>query len=173
MKKTTFLRYLEMERDPFEALINQLGFTRKLTVGGVADGLTVKDLVADILSREHFIADRLSEILYGVPYIPCASFLALENFQRKYGYPDYESAFVEKERRDFFVVEKYRRVAFDEIVSQELIAYDNIVELTIKLSDADFLKHKLPRRIAEYTIQPYLQLRVVVNRWLENAASKH
>lgn len=172
MKKTIFLRRLQSERDPFELLLNQLGFARKLTVRGVADELTVKDLLADTLAREYFIGDRLSEILYDASYVPCESYSALENFRREYGYLDYESPLVQKERRDLFVIEAYRRVEFDEIVSQELIAYRNIVELIEKLPDSNFLDDNLSQRIADYTIRPYRQLRIIVQHWLESAAFK-
>jgi hypothetical protein len=91
MNKITFLPRLQRERDKFELLLNQVGFTRQMTMKGVSGSLSIKDLLADILTREQFIADRLSEILHGEVYSPCTSHRALENFQKDFGYPDYES----------------------------------------------------------------------------------
>jgi hypothetical protein len=172
MNKTVLLERLQNERDQFELLLNRLGFTRQLTMRGVVAGLTVKDLVAEVFSHEQFIADRLSEILHGDDYAPSASFTALDNFQKEYGYPDYESPLIEKDKHDLSVVDAYKHIEFDEIVSQELAVYGNILESIEKLTQHEFLDHDLYHRIAEHTYRPYRRTSSIINRWLKRIASE-
>ena len=110
MDKITFLPRLQRERDKFENLLNRVGFTRQLTMVGVLGSLSIKDMLADILTREQFIADRLNEIIHGEVYSPCTSHTALENFQNDNGYPDYESPLIKKEELDHLVVYKYKNI---------------------------------------------------------------
>ncbi|NWF64590.1 MAG: hypothetical protein HXY38_09815 [Chloroflexi bacterium] len=172
MNKAILLERLQNERDHFEMLLNRVGFARQLAMRGVAAGLTIKDLVAQVLLREQFIADRLSEILHGETYAPSASFTALERFQQQYGYPDYESSLIEKNGHDLSIVEAYRQIELDEIVSQELAVYSNILEAIAKLTPHEFLDHDLYHRIAEHTYRPYRQTIMHINRWLKKNASE-
>lgn len=172
MNKTILLERLQNERDQFELLLNRIGFARQLTMRGVVAGLTVKDLVAEVLSHEQFIADRLSEILHGETYAPSASFTALDNFQRQYGYPDYESSLTEKDKHDLSVLDTYKNIEFDEIVSQELAVYANIIESVEKLTHHEFLDNDLFHRIAEHTYRPYRRASTIINRWLKRIASE-
>ena len=172
MNKTILLERLQAERDQFELLLNRIGFSRQLTMRGVMAGLTVKDLVAVVLSHEQFIADRLSEILHSEAYSPAASFTALDNFQREYGYPDYESSLIDKEKIDLSVVDLYKNIEFDEIVSQELAVYANIHESIEKLTPHQFLDHDLYHRIAEHTYRPYRRTSSIIQRWLKRIASE-
>jgi hypothetical protein len=172
MNKTILLERLQNERDQFELLLNRIGFTRQLTMRGVIAGLTVKDLVAEVLSHEQFIADRLSEILHGETYSPSASITALMNFKSEYGYPDYESPLVEKDKHDLLVLDTYKNIEFDEIVSEELAVYDNILEAIEKLSSHQFLDHGLFQRIAEHTYRPYRRAESLIQRWLKRIASE-
>jgi hypothetical protein len=143
-----------------------------LTIKGVAGGLTVKDLLADVLMREQFIADRMNEILHGETYAPSASFTALERFQAKYGYPDYESPLAEKEKPDRLALEKYRTIAFDEIVAQELAAFADILTAAGRLTRHQYLDHDLFHRIAEHTYRPYRRTGSAIHRWLKKTAPR-
>lgn len=172
MNKTILFERLQHERDQFELLLNRLGFARRLTMKGVTAHLTVKDLFADVLAHEQFIADRLSEILHGEVYAPSASFTALENFQRQYGYPDYESPLLDKDTPNPFVTDLYANIEFDELVSQELAVYSSIEESFLKLTHHECLDHDLFHRIAEHTYRPYRQTATAVNRWLKKNASE-
>ena len=127
MEKTVFFERLQRERDKFEILLNRVGFTRQLTMKGVFGSLSIKDLLADVLSREQFIADRLSEIANGEPYAPSTSFTALENFQKRNGYPDYESNLLEKDKPNHLVVYKFKNIGMDDIVEQDQATYMSIV----------------------------------------------
>jgi AAA+ superfamily predicted ATPase len=172
MNKTILLERLQNERDQFEHLLNRIGFARQLTMRGVVGGLTVKDLVAEVFAHEQFIADRLSEILHDETYAPSASFTALDIFQNEYGYPDYESPLIEKDKHDLFVVDSYKNIEFDEIVSQELAVYANILQALEKLTHHQLLDHDLFHRVAEHTYRPYRRTSILIQRWLKRIASE-
>ena len=40
------------ERDKFELLLNQVGFTRQMTMQGVSGSMSIKDLLAEIITDE-------------------------------------------------------------------------------------------------------------------------
>jgi hypothetical protein len=172
MNKILFLPRLQRERDKFELLLNQVGFTRQMTMKGVSGSLSIKDLLADILTREQFIADRLNEILHGEVYSPCTSHRALENFQKDFGYPDYESPLLEKENRNHIVTHKHKNIGVDDIVEQELAAYDNIISALEKLTQNQCLDNDLFHRIAEHTYKPYRRASLEINRWLKSIATE-
>lgn len=167
MNKITFLPRLQRERDKFEKLLNQVGFTRQMTMSGVYVNMSIKDLLADVLTREQFIADRLNEILHGESYWTSTSHTALENFQKDNGYPDYESPLCEKEKINHLVIQKYKNIGLDDIVEQELAAYASILFSMIKLSHNQCLDHDLYHRVAEHTYKPYHRTSVEINRWLK------
>ena len=172
MNKITFLPRLQRERDKFEILLNQVGFTRQMTMAGVFGNLSIKDLLADILTREQFMADRLNEILHGECYWTSTSHTALENFQKDNGYPDYESPLSEKENINHLVIHKYKNIGLDDIVEQELAAYANILSAMIKLTHEQCLDHDLFHRVAEHTYKPYRRTSIEINRWLKSIASE-
>ena len=172
MNKILLLERLQNERDQFELLLNRIGFARQLTMRGVLGVLTVKDLLAEILSHEQFIADRLSEILHGETYAPSASFTALENFQNNYGYPDYESTLIEKDKFDPTLLDTYKNIEFDEIVAQEIAVYTSIIAEFDKLTHHQCLDHDLFHRIAEHTYRPYRRANTLIQRWLKRIASE-
>lgn len=172
MDKIAFLSRLQNERDAFELLLNQVGFLRRLTLRGVSGGLTVKDLLAEGLSHEQFLADRLSEILHGETYSPSTTFKAFENFLRDYGCPDYESPLFEKEYAHACIHEAYKNIEFGEIVAQELAIYANIIESLETLDHSQYLDHDLFHRIAEHTYRPYRRAETAIRRWLKQIASE-
>ncbi len=168
MNKIIFLPRLQRERDKFEMLLNQTGFSRQMTMAGVFRNLSIKDLLADVLSREQFIADRLSEVLHGENYSLCTSYTAYENFQKTNGYPDYESPLCHKEKLDHLVIQKYKRISLDDIVEQELAAYISIVSAMEKLTHEQCLDHDLFHRVAEHTYKPYRRTGMEIQRWLKS-----
>jgi len=168
MNKIIFLPRLQRERDKFENLLNQVGFTRQMTMAGVVANLSIKDLLADILTREQFIADRLNEILHGECYWTSTSHTAFENFHKENGYPDYESSLCEKEKRNHLVIHKYKNIGLDDIVEQELAAYASILSAMIKLTHNQCLDHDLFHRVAEHTYKPYHRISTEINRWLKS-----
>ena len=165
MNKITFLPRLQRERDKFELLLNQAGFSRQMTMAGVFANLSIKDLLADILSREQFIADRLSEVLHGENYAPCTSYTVYENFQKINGYPDYESPLCHKEKLNHLVIQKYKNISLDDIVEQELAAYSSIVATLERLTQDQCLDHDLFHRVAEHTYKSYRRSSMEIQRW--------
>ena len=172
MDKITFSTRLQRERDKFELLLNRVGFTRQMTMVGVLGSLSIKDMLVDILTREQFIADRLSEILHGEIYSPCTSHTALEYFQNKYGYPDYESPLLEKEKRNHLVTYKHKNIGLDDIVEKELAAYSNILDSFQKLTLDHCLDHDLFHRAAEHTYKPYRRMSHEINFWLNSITAE-
>ena len=168
MNKILFIERLQKERDTFEILLNRVGFTRQMTMKGVLGSLSVKDLLADILTREQFIGDRLNEVLHGIQYSPCASNNAIFDFEKMYGYPDYESSLVSKQKIDHLVIHKHKNIALDEIVSQELAAYSSILASLEKLTHGQCLDHDLYHRVAEHTYRPYHRMSAEIRRWLKS-----
>ena len=172
MNKILFLERLQKERDKFELLLNHVGFARQLTMTGISENLSVKDLLADILSHEQFIADRLHEILHDEKYLPSPSSSEADDFQTKYGFPDYESEWVEKEKINHLVIYKYKNIALDEIVSQELTTFSNIISAFETLTHNQCLDHDLFQRVGEHTYKPYRRTSTAINRWLKKIAAQ-
>lgn len=168
MDKAVFLSRLQRERDGFEWRLNQIGFARRMTMPGVWGELSVKDLLADILSRELFISDRLSEILHGEPYSPCVSHSALYRFEQKFGYPDYESPLTDSQTPNHLVVYKHKNIGLDDIVEQEIAAYVSVFEALERLPQARCLEHDVFRRAAEHTCRPYRRMIERIDRWRES-----
>ena len=172
MDKITFIPRLQRERDKFELLLNQVGFARQMTMKGVYDDLSIKDLLADVLSREQFMADRLSEILHHEPYSPCMSHSALHHFEKKFGYPDYESKLLESDKPHHLVVYRHKNIGVDDIIEQELAAYVSIVGALEKLTHAQCLDHDVFTRVAEQTHKSYRRTMLRISRWRESISSE-
>ncbi len=143
-----------------------------MTIKGLYSNLSVKDLLADVLTREQFIADRLNEILHDVEYTPCTSHTALDKFREEHGFPDYESPLLAGEKHNHLVIYKYRSIELDEIVSQELAAFSNILSAFERLSHDECLDHDLYHRIAEHTYRPYRRAGTEIRRWLKSIATE-
>jgi ribonucleotide monophosphatase NagD (HAD superfamily) len=172
LNKSLFLKRLQVERDKFELLLNRVGFTRKMTMKGVSGRLSIKDLLADVLTREQFIADRLNEIVHGESYAPSASHSGLARFREGYGFPDYESPLHEKDKPDHLVIYKHRNIGLDEIIAQELAAYDSILTALQQLTHDQILDHDLFHRIAEHTFRPYRRVSLEIRRWLKSITAR-
>jgi hypothetical protein len=172
VNKLLFSERLQRERDKFELLLNQVGFSRQMTLRGISGRLSVKDLLADILTREQFIADRMNEIIHGEPYSPSMSYTALEIFHNENGYPDYESLLLEKEKPNHLVTYKHKNIGVDDIVEQELAAYENIISMLAKLTPGQCLDHDLFHRIPEHTYKPYRRTSVEIRSWLKSISTE-
>ena len=172
MNKSIFLTRLQRERDKFELLLNRVGFTRRMTIKGVSGGLSVKDLLADVLSREQFIADRLNEILCGETYAPCTSHTMLDKFQEHFGYPDYESPLLDREVRNHLVTYKHKNIGVDDLIEQELATYENIVSAFERLTQDQCLDYDLFHRTIEHTYKPYRRTSLEIQSWLKSIATE-
>jgi hypothetical protein len=175
MTKTTkdvFLARLMRERDKMELLVNRLGFTRQITMPGVLGKWSIKDMLAHLLAGEQYIADRMAEILHGEVYVPCKTQTALDAFLDQFGYPDFGSPLLDDDAPNEWVVEKYKNVSLEDVVTQELNAFTSIVSFLEKLTEDAIDQHNLYERIANHTYKRYREHIRDIKRWLAvNAAN--
>jgi hypothetical protein len=161
------------ERDKLELLINRIGFTRQLTIPGVLGKWSIKDMLANLLAYELYIADRMEEVLHNEPYIPCKTQNALDAFLDQFGYPDFGSPLLGESEPDEWIVSKYRSVSLEDVVTQELNAFLSIIDSIEKLSEEAIDHHNLYERVASNTYKRYrLQIRDI-RRWLALNAAKN
>jgi hypothetical protein len=166
MNKVLFLQRLQRERDKFELLLNQVGFARQMTTTGISGSWSIKDILAHIFSYEQYIADRIEEIHNGKEYIPCKTQNALDAFLLEHGYPDFGSPLLDDEGPNTWVVEKYRNVPLDEIVTQELNAYATIQTALVQMPELTILKNNLYERVANNTFRHYQEHSRDIRHWL-------
>lgn len=166
--KEIFLARLMRERDKFELLLNRVGYTRRMTLQGVAGKWSVKDMLAHILAYEQYIADRMSEILHGEEYAPCRTQNALDAFLDEYGYPDFGSSLLDEDGTNEWITEKYKHVSLDDIVAQEIQAYTSIVSFLEKLPEEILNRHHLYDRIANNTSRHYREHAAEIKHWLRS-----
>ncbi len=173
MNKKLFISRLLRERDKFELLMNRAGFVRRMTMKGVEGSWSIKDVIAHIWAYEQYMADRLDEIARGEAYVPCKTHRALEAFLDQYGYPDYGSPLLDEEdTSNAWVFEKYRNVALEEIVVQELQAFTSICSTLDKMSEETIRAHNLYDRVADNTYRHYHDHLKRIRAWLRtNTAS--
>lgn len=161
------------ERDTLELLINQIGFTRRLTIPGVLGKWSIKDMLAHLLAYELYIADRLEEVLHNEPYVPCKTQNALDAFLDQFGYPDFGSPLLDESEPDEWIVGKYRNVSLEDVVTQELNAFTSIVDSLEKLSEEAIDQHNMYERVANNTYKRYRLQVHDIKRWLALHAAKN
>ena len=166
MKKRRFLNHLLAERDQFERLLNQLGFSRQITISGVAGQWSVKDIIAHIMSYEQYTADRLAEVIHGEAYAPARSPAELDAFLEKFGYPDFGSSLLDDDGPNAWIVEKYKNVSLDEIVAHEIQAFGAIVAGIETLSEARLDEHRFFETVTQNTYEHYREHSRDIERWL-------
>jgi hypothetical protein len=66
------------------------------------------------------------------------------------------------------VIYKYKNIALDDIVEQELAAYANILYTMIRLTHNQCLDNDLFHRVAEHTYKPYRRTSMEIYRWLKS-----
>ena len=174
MNKRLFISRLLRERDKFELLVNRVGFTRRLALKGVVGKWSVKDILAHILAYELYMADRMQEILQNEIYIPSKTQTALDAFLEEFGYPDFGSPLLDEDTPNIWVVERYRNVSLEDIVTQELNAFASIVELLEAMTEAIIEQHNIYDRVANNTYKHYREHIRDIKRWLAmNAANSN
>lgn len=168
--KKLLIEKLLRERDKFELLLNRVGFTRRMTMKGVSGKWSIKDVLAHILSYEQFMADRMHEILHHEVYIPSDTQKALDIFSEAFGYPDFDSPLLDDDVPNAWVVDKYKNVSLDDVVTQELQAFASIISALEKMSDETISKHDLSERIADHTFKHYRDHIKDIRAWLKTNA---
>jgi len=167
-QKQIFLTRILRERDKFELLLNRVGYARRMTLKGVLGKWSVKDLLAHILAYEQYMADRLGEILQGEEYVPSRTQSALEAFLDEYGYPDFGSPLLEQDGPTEWVIEKYRNVSLEDVISQELQAFAAIMASLEKMNEEMMNRHQLYERVANNTYHLYREHIADIKRWLRS-----
>jgi hypothetical protein len=170
MSKKLFIEKLLQERDKFELLLNRIGYTRKMTLNGVSGKWSIKDILAHILSYEQYMADRMHEILQQEVYVPCKTQTALDAFMDEFGYPDFGSTLLDNDTPNAWVVEKYKNVSLDDVVTQELQAFSAIISAFEKMTEEMIHKHDLTERIANHTYKHYRDHIKDIRAWLKTNA---
>jgi len=155
------------ERDKFELLLNRVGYTRRMTLKGVAGKWSIKDVLAYILAYEQFIADRMAEIQHGTHYVPCRTQTALDAFLDEFGYPDFGSPLLDEAYPREWIIEKHKNVSLDDVVAQELQAFASIISSLERLSEETINRHNLYDRVSKHTFQLYRSHAAEIRRWLK------
>ncbi|RJP54382.1 MAG: hypothetical protein C4583_02810 [Anaerolineaceae bacterium] len=154
MRKSQFLVRLANAREDWEHALNYVGSIR-LGIGGVSGHWSARDVLAHILSREQYIADRLHEIAQGESLPPCQTQEELETYYTDFGYPDYESPLLTEADANEWAVRKLKHTPFMELIELELRVYDSIYESVKTLSEEQLNENNLFKRIARYTAEHY------------------
>lgn len=156
MRKSLFLVRLQNERETWEHVINYVGAAR-LGIGGVTGHWSARDIVAHVMVREQYLADRLHELQQGQTMLICQTQDELDTFLEDFGYPDFESPIINEQHANDWVVQKFRNTPFKDLVELEMRAYDDIFETLKMIPEEQMLAHKLFARVSHYTIEHYRQ----------------
>jgi len=162
-----FIEKLMHERDRFELTLNRVGYTRRMTLKGVSGKWSIKDVLAHILAYELYIADRMNEIMHNEPYTPCKTRTALDAFLDQFGYPDFGSPLLDDDAPNEWVVERYKNVSLEDVVTQEIQAFTTIVELLEILPEKLIAEHTLLDRVANNTYKHYREHLRDIRHWLK------
>jgi hypothetical protein len=154
MDEARMIAHLMQARDEWERLINRLGSTR-LGIGSVSGTWSVKDIVAHILGREQHLADRIVEIARGEPVRVCVTRASLDAFIGEFGYPDYDSPLLSTAAADDWMVQKYRTVPMEEVIADELHAFDALLAAVRLLPPQELAERDLHSRVLHVTADHY------------------
>jgi hypothetical protein len=168
LQKRRFISNLLAERDRFEYLLNQVGFLRRMTTPLVSGEWSVKDIIAHILANEQNIADRLHETIHGEVHQPVQTSAEFEAFRVRFGYPDFSSPLQDEDSSNEWVIDKYRGIPLEEVVAQEVNAFNAIMSALEILSDETLASVNLLPRVNEVTLQHYQHHRVEIEEWLNS-----
>jgi hypothetical protein len=154
MRKLRFLTRLQNERHEWELLINYVASSR-MGIGCVTGTWAVRDILAHIVAQEQYLADRLAEIARGESFSVCQTQDELDTFLEEFGYPDFESPNLKQDTANDWVVNKYKSVSNEDLVGQEIHAFDAIIESLSAISEIQLNDHNLFKLVAHYTYEHY------------------
>ena len=156
MGKAQLIVRMMNARDEWEQLVNHVGFTR-VGIGGVSGHWSVKNIVAHLMTRQQYLADRLSEIAREEPYRPRETYDALDAFLDEYGFPDFESHLISSDAADEWVYEKYKNAPMNELVADELQAFSALMAGVRSISEDQLVSLNLFQKIKYATVDHYRQ----------------
>ncbi len=155
MTTSRLLTLMAHAHEEWEHALNFVGSLR-LGIGGVSGRWSVRDLLAQLLMREQYLADRLYEIIeHGRPRPPSQTEQELLDFFATFGYPDYESPLLTEIEADEWAVRRLLSIPLVELVELELRAYEAIYEAVSTLSEAQLHRERLYEHILRYTVERY------------------
>jgi len=167
VNKKLFLARLLQERDKFELLINRVGYARRMTLKGVAGKWSIKDVLAHIWAYEQYLADRMHETLYDQPYTPCKTQTALDAFLDEFGYPDFGSPLLDNDAPNEWVAERYKNVALEDVIAQELQAFSSIVTAFEQMPATQIIRHNIQNRVIKHTYEHYRTHAREIRHWFK------
>jgi hypothetical protein len=154
MRKSQLLARIQNEREEWEQVLNHVG-TIRFGIGGVSGHWSARDIIAHIMAREQFLADRLHEIQQGQSLPACQTQDELDTFLEEFGYPDFESPLLPEDQANEWVVLKYRNIPFKDLVVLEIQAFDALYENLMALSEEQINENNLAERVARSTYKHY------------------
>ena len=119
------------------------------------------------MAYEQFLADRMHEILHDQPYTPCKTQTALDAFLDEFGYPDFGSPLLDNNTPQEWVVEKYKNVSLDDVVSQEIQAFSSIISALEQMPEETITHHNLYNRVINHTYEHYREHIHDIKNWLK------
>ena len=141
-------------RDEWELLINRVGAMR-VSIGRISGHWSVKNIMAHIMVREQYLADRLAEIARGEQFYPCDTLALLGTFMVEFGYPDFESPMISEESANEWVYQKYKNVEMKELVADELHAFEAILAEVRAMPPEKLDQQGLIKKIRATTLDHY------------------
>ncbi|MGE5252244.1 MAG: DinB family protein [Bacteroidota bacterium] len=154
MRKSYLIARMLRCRDEWEALINHVGLLR-VGIQGVSGRWSVKNIVAHIMSHEQFLADHISALGRGEPRRPSPTPAALQAFMDEFGYPDFDSPLLSEDSANEWVFQKYRNAPMNDVVADELHAFDALLAAVRSLPEDRLEALGLPFRILHVTCEHY------------------
>jgi len=152
--KAELIARLMRGRDEWELLINHVG-AKRAGIGRISGHWSVKNIVAHIMVREQYLADRLAEIARGEPFYPCDTLALLDTFMAEFGYPDFESPMISNEAANDWVYQKYKNVEMRELVADELHAFEAILAEVRAMPPEKLNQQGLIKKIQAATLDHY------------------
>ena len=165
MNKSKLVETLQMERTHWELLLEQVE-KEHWAHPGVVGEWSVKDVVAHVMSYEHYILDRLLETLRGEAYSPRETSEELTAYLEKHGYPDFGSPLLDDDEPNAWVVQHYRSVPVDEVVMQERQIFDQLLQAIQELSEDVLAEHQYAERIESNTTEHYQHHANDIRNWI-------
>lgn len=167
MNKSKLLEALQMERANWELVLEQVR-KEHWTIPGVVGEWSVKDIIAHIMSYEHYILDRLLETLRGEVYSPSETPEALTAYLEKHGYPDFGSSLLDDDGPNAWVVQHHRSESFEDVAMQERQIFDQLLQAIRELSKAALAEHQYAERIESNTTEHYQHHARDIRNWLNS-----
>ena len=93
------------------------------------------------------------------------------DFLKRYGHPDFSSDFQDVESSDEWVIAKYKRVPLEDVVAQEVNAFNAIISAVDDMSDELLTRYLFLARISQVTFECYRKHRAEIGHWITQPGS--